>query len=121
MILRIYTSMPLQLSMTHPQSSQTESTAIVGRPIRVLLTVPHLNPTASPWRETMSLARYLDRNRFHLTICALRDGGWSETQPLLEEMGVPAFCNAVSADRKDVFPFLEELPSATGNRSAWAL
>jgi glycosyltransferase involved in cell wall biosynthesis len=39
----------------------------------------------------MSIARYLDRERFALTVCALRSGGWDESQPLLQKMGVPAF------------------------------
>jgi glycosyltransferase involved in cell wall biosynthesis len=64
------------------------------RPIRILLTVPHLNRTASPYRETMALAKYLSRAEFHLTICALRNSGFSETAPILQDIGVPCFVAA---------------------------
>ena len=59
--------------------------------IRVLLTVPHLNRTQSPYREMMAIARHLNREDFELTICALRNGGWEETGPLLDRMGIPWF------------------------------
>jgi glycosyltransferase involved in cell wall biosynthesis len=58
---------------------------------RILLTVPNLDPTASPWREVMGLAKYLPRDRFRLTICALRPKGVEESTPLLQEMGVECF------------------------------
>jgi glycosyltransferase involved in cell wall biosynthesis len=57
----------------------------------VLLTVPHLNPTASPYNEMMSIARYLPNDEFRLTICSLRDGGFSETAPVLKDLGIPCF------------------------------
>jgi glycosyltransferase involved in cell wall biosynthesis len=57
----------------------------------VLLTVPHLNRTASPYNEMMSIAKYLPGDEFGLTICSLRDGGFAETAPILNEMGVPCF------------------------------
>src|SRR5512133_1907161 len=47
--------------------------------VPVLLTVPHLNRTASPYRETMAMARYLAGSDFRLTICALREKGFQET------------------------------------------
>lgn len=63
-------------------------------PVRILLTVPHLNRTASPYRETMAFAKYLPSAEFHLTICALRDGGFFETAPILQDIGVPCFVAA---------------------------
>ncbi len=63
----------------------------MNRPISVLLTVPHLNRTSSPYRETMALAARLPAHGFQLTICALRDIGFRETAPLLEDAGVHAF------------------------------
>jgi glycosyltransferase involved in cell wall biosynthesis len=60
-------------------------------PIRVLLTVPHLSSTASPYRETMSVARRLPRDGFSLTICSLRTSGYAEAASLLREIGVPVF------------------------------
>lgn len=58
------------------------------RPIRILLTVPHLNPTASPYKQMIGLARYLPRDEFKLTICTLRKNGEEETGPLLKQLGV---------------------------------
>jgi glycosyltransferase involved in cell wall biosynthesis len=58
---------------------------------KVLLTVPDLDSTASPWREAMGLARYLKPDRFKLTVCALRPNGAAESAPLLEAMGVKCF------------------------------
>lgn len=57
----------------------------------VLLTVPHLSPAASPYREMIEIARRLPRDEFGLTICSLRADGEAETRPLLERLGVPAF------------------------------
>ena len=62
-----------------------------GRPIPVLLTVPHLNRTASPYREMMAIVELLPRADFKLSVCSLRDGGFSETAPLLEKLGVECF------------------------------
>ncbi|HVB57110.1 MAG TPA: GT4 family glycosyltransferase PelF [Candidatus Acidoferrales bacterium] len=62
--------------------------------IRVVLTVPHLNRTASPYREMMAIAKHLSRKDFDLSICALRDGGHRETGPLLDRLGVPWFVAA---------------------------
>ena len=58
---------------------------------RILLTVPNLVSNASPWREAIGLAKYLPRDRFRLTICALRRDGLEESRPLLNEMGVQCF------------------------------
>lgn len=55
--------------------------------IRILLTVPHLQSTASPYREMYALAKYLPKEDFELTICSLRDNGFSEAAPLLMEFG----------------------------------
>ncbi|HVO44192.1 MAG TPA: glycosyltransferase, partial [Aggregatilineales bacterium] len=60
-------------------------------PIRVLLTVPHLSKTASPYREMIAIARYLPRESFSLTICTLRDNGREQTGPELDKLGVPYF------------------------------
>lgn len=59
--------------------------------IRVLLTVPHLNRTQSPYREMMAIARHLNREDFDLTICALRNSGYAETGPVLNRLGIPCF------------------------------
>lgn len=58
---------------------------------RILLTVPHVNRAASPYREMMALAKYLSRNEFTLTVCTLRDGGFEESKRLLASMDVPCF------------------------------
>lgn len=60
-------------------------------PIRVLLTVPHLTSTASPYRQMMAVAKFLPRDEFDLTICALRGNGSEETLPQLEAMNVSCF------------------------------
>ena len=73
MTLKTSTSVQPELEPTPPPARL--HVAPPPKKIRVLLTVPHLNPTASPWRETMSMARYLNRDKFQLTVCALRDGG----------------------------------------------
>lgn len=57
------------------------------RRYRLLLTVPHLTNTASPYREMMALARYLPNDHFQITICSLRENGYAETAPLLEKLG----------------------------------
>ena len=57
------------------------------RPVRVLLTVPHLTPTMSPYREMVAIARYLPRD-FRLVVCSLRSGGFDETAPVLRSMGI---------------------------------
>jgi glycosyltransferase involved in cell wall biosynthesis len=62
-----------------------------AKPIRVLLTVPHLNRTASPYREMMAIVKYLNRDEFDLTICSLRDGGAQDTGPVLDKLGIPWF------------------------------
>lgn len=62
-----------------------------SRRIRILLTVPHLNRTQSPYKEMMAIARHLNREDFDLTICALRNGGHEETGPVLDRLGVPWF------------------------------
>jgi glycosyltransferase involved in cell wall biosynthesis len=58
---------------------------------KILLTVPNLDCTASPWREAMGLARNLPAERYKLTICALREDGVAESRPMLEAMGVRCF------------------------------
>jgi glycosyltransferase involved in cell wall biosynthesis len=57
------------------------------RKIRILLTVPHLSNTASPYREMMALAKYLPRDQFQLTICSLLEDGYAKTAPILENLG----------------------------------
>ena len=59
--------------------------------IRVLLTVPHLNRTASPYREMAAIAKHINKEDFDLTVCALRDAGHEETGPFLERLGVSWF------------------------------
>ncbi|HVY71370.1 MAG TPA: glycosyltransferase family 4 protein [Verrucomicrobiae bacterium] len=57
----------------------------------MLLTVPNLDSTTSPWREVVGLAKHLPREEFQLTICALRQDGVEESRPLFEQMGVECF------------------------------
>jgi glycosyltransferase involved in cell wall biosynthesis len=64
---------------------------MTDQPIRVLLTVPHLTPTASPFRQMIALAHYLPREAFALTICSLTDRGIANTGPELDALGVPYF------------------------------
>jgi glycosyltransferase involved in cell wall biosynthesis len=59
--------------------------------IRVLLTVPHLLPTASPYREMMAIAKYLPRDDFDLSVCVLRPAGLAEASPILKRYGVNSF------------------------------
>jgi len=63
----------------------------LSKPIRVLLTVPHLNRTASPYRETMAIAKHLPSDQFQLTICALRGQGFSEAAPIVQDLGGRCF------------------------------
>lgn len=58
---------------------------------RVLITVPNLDSTASPWREAMGLAKRLPADRFELTVCSLRPDGVAESTPVLEQLGVNCF------------------------------
>ncbi|HKD17399.1 MAG TPA: glycosyltransferase family 4 protein [Thermoanaerobaculia bacterium] len=62
-----------------------------AHPIRVLLTVPHLESVASPYREMMAIANHLPRPEFDLTICSLRENGRAEVEPTLRELGVEVF------------------------------
>ena len=59
--------------------------------VPVLLTVPQLTSTTSPYREMMAIAKYLSRQDFELTICSLRDIGYAEAAPELRELGVRCF------------------------------
>jgi glycosyltransferase involved in cell wall biosynthesis len=59
--------------------------------IRILLTVPHLKSTASPYRETMAIVKYLSQRDFQLTVCSLRVDGFEEVAPFMKEAGVPYF------------------------------
>jgi glycosyltransferase involved in cell wall biosynthesis len=56
--------------------------------MRILLTVPHAVPTASPYREMMAIAKHLPRDEFALTVCALRPAGMPEASAVLERFGV---------------------------------
>jgi glycosyltransferase involved in cell wall biosynthesis len=56
--------------------------------MRILLTVPHVLPTASPYREMMGIAKYLPRNEFDLTVCALRPAGFHEASARLGQFDV---------------------------------
>jgi glycosyltransferase involved in cell wall biosynthesis len=74
--------------------------------IRILLTVPHLNRTQSPYKEMMAIARHLNREDFDLTICALRNGGHEETGPVLDRLGIPWFVS-IFRTRKTSFAELK--------------
>ena len=59
------------------------------RKIRVLLTVPHLHSTQSPYREMIAIVRYLPRTEFELTVCALRDTPNEDTVSVLNLYRIP--------------------------------
>ena len=59
------------------------------RKIRVLLTVPHLHSTQSPYREMIAIVRYLPRTEFELTVCALRDTPNEDTVSVLNMYRIP--------------------------------
>lgn len=58
---------------------------------KVLLTVPNLDASSSPWREAMGLAKHLRAGGFDLTVCALRPDGVEEASPLLAAAGANCF------------------------------
>src|SRR5271155_1571683 len=74
--------------------------------LKVLLTVPNLDATASPFREAMGLARYLPSSGFALTICALRPDGVSEGPPALAAAGVKCFTARFRPRGKNLRAFL---------------
>jgi glycosyltransferase involved in cell wall biosynthesis len=57
------------------------------KPIRVLLTVPHLNCAAAPYRDMLAIAKHLPREEFDLTICSTGQKGHQETEKILKELG----------------------------------
>jgi glycosyltransferase involved in cell wall biosynthesis len=73
--------------------------------IRVLLTVPHLNRTASPYREMAAIAKHISKEDFDLTVCALRDAGHEETGPFLEKLGVSWFVTPFRSRRTSAREF----------------
>jgi glycosyltransferase involved in cell wall biosynthesis len=73
--------------------------------IRVLLTVPHLNRTASPYREMAAIAKHINKEDFDLTVCALRDAGHEETGPFLERLGVSWFVTPFRSRKRTVREF----------------
>jgi glycosyltransferase involved in cell wall biosynthesis len=76
--------------------------------MKILLTVPHLVPTASPYREMMAIAKHLPRDEFALTVCALRPAGFSEASVKLARVGVEIFVS----DFRPTTPTLRGLASA---------
>lgn len=86
--------------------------------VNVLLTVPDLTCTASPWREMMGLAKYLPKERFRLTVCSLRANGIDETSPLLGQLGVPCFVARFRPRGRKVRHFLGVLKDMRALRSA---
>src|SRR5688572_19030214 len=61
----------------------------MGNRPHILLTVPHLSAKASPFREMMAIARYLPKEDYKLTICALRGVNEIEAiSPELKAVGV---------------------------------
>jgi glycosyltransferase involved in cell wall biosynthesis len=61
----------------------------MDRKIRILLTVPHLHSTQSPYRELIAIVRYLPRDEFDLTVCALRDTPNENTVSVLNSYRIP--------------------------------
>ena len=78
-----------------------------SRRIRVLLTVPHLNRTASPYREMAAIAKHISKEEFDLTVCALRDAGHEETGPFLEGLGVSWFVTPFRPRKRTAREFWE--------------
>lgn len=77
----------------------------ISKRIRVLLTVPHLNRTASPYREMAAIAKHISKDDFDLTVCALRDTGHQETGPFLEKLGVSWFVTPFRSRRTSAREF----------------
>jgi glycosyltransferase involved in cell wall biosynthesis len=77
-------------------------------PIRVLLTVPHLN-ALSPYREMMALAALLPRDRIHLTVCSLRRNGLEETGLALARLGIPVTVTAFRPRARTMRALLDSL------------
>ncbi len=92
-------------------------------PVSVLLTVPHLNRTSSPYRETMAMAARLPGRGFRLTLCALREIGFRETAPLLKDLGVDAFVAPFRPTGRSLRHFLESraAQSAIARRGPFAI
>lgn len=97
---------PSHISVTLP--SPTLAAATHARRTRVLLTVPHLN-TASPYREMMAIATFLQRDEFDLTVCSLRNTGLAETAPRLSSLGVPLVVAAFRPKQHSVRAVLRSL------------
>lgn len=60
---------------------------LTDRPIRVLLTVPELKPTASPFPEMTALVEQGPAHGFHVTVCALRQNGWHIGSEIVRDLG----------------------------------
>jgi len=58
------------------------------RKLQILLTVPSLQSTASPYREIHAIAKFLPKDIFDLSICSLRKTGIDESKSLFEDCGV---------------------------------
>ena len=89
------------------QNSPAPPPSLMTPPVSVLLTVPHLNRTSSPYRETMAMASRLPACGFRLTICALREIGFQETAPLLKDLGIHAFVAPFRPTGRSLRHFLE--------------
>jgi glycosyltransferase involved in cell wall biosynthesis len=68
-------------------AADTSVRATARPPRRILLTMPHLNSAASPYREMMALAKRLDRSTFRLTVCGLREKHRPEVETALRDHG----------------------------------
>ncbi|MBI3359813.1 MAG: hypothetical protein HY023_01745, partial [Chloroflexi bacterium] len=77
--------------------------------VRVLLTVPHLCRSASPYREMIAIASHCSRAGFCLTVCGLRDAGWEETKPLLDRLSVGCFVAPFRPRGHSFFDFVESV------------
>jgi len=58
--------------------------------LKVLLTVPDFASTNSPWREVVGLAKHLPKDRYELTVCALRPTAFEAAESLFGTLGVRA-------------------------------
>ena len=75
-----------------------------SKKIKVLVTVPSLASSNSPYREWMALAKYLPMDEFELTICSFNKNGIKETGPLLDALDVPYFVASNRLNKNIKFP-----------------
>jgi glycosyltransferase involved in cell wall biosynthesis len=83
----------------------------VNNKLRILLTVPHLHSTQSPYREMIAIVRYLPKDEFDLTICALRQTPNEDTVAILNSYGIPWMIAAFRPKGKTIKKFVQSFRS----------